>query len=89
MMHAPGMAMIDLTIEGLTFDGYDQGFADRAARAFETGLREGLTRPDLADRLSDLNSQALGAVVLDLPHAATPEDFGSALARAILDEVTR
>lgn len=89
MMHAPDMPTLDLAIEGLTFDGFDQGFADRAAQAFETGLREGLAGPDLADRLSDLRSRALGAVFLDLPNAATPEDFGTALARAILDEVAR
>lgn len=89
MSVAPAPSSLDLSIEGLTFDGFEQGFADRAAQAFETGLRDGLAHPGLAARLADFNSRALGAVVLDLPHAATPEDFGAALAQAILDEVAR
>ena len=89
MSPAPVPTSLDLSIEGMTFEGFDQGFADRAAQAFETGLRDGLAHPDLAARLADLHSRALGAVVLDLPHAATPEDFGAALAQVILDEVSR
>ena len=89
MSFAAASPKLDLSIDGLTFDGFDQGFADRAAQAFEAGLRDGLERPDLTNRLADLSSRTFGAVVLDLPHASTPEDFGAALAQAILDEVAR
>ncbi len=71
---------LDISIDGLTFEGFEQGFAMRAGSALEAALLEG------AVVLS--GSREIGALSLERLDFSTPEALGRSLARAILQEVS-
>ena len=78
---------VEFHIGGLRFDGFDQGFADRAGAAFEAGLRDGLDAQGLTERLAAGAGRELGLLTLGGLDFSTPERLGRSLARAVLREV--
>ena len=69
----------DICIDGLSFEGFEQGFAMRAGSALEAALLESTVV------LS--GSREIGALRLERLDFSSPEALGQSLARAILQEV--
>lgn len=78
---------ISFDLEGIRFDGFDEGFAERASSALKDGLTTGLNDPSIQQALverADINIEHLSLDGLDF---STPDRLGQSLARAILHRV--
>lgn len=68
----------DIRIDGLSFEGFDAGFADRATTALEQALAEG------AQGLSLTATHDIASLDLNDLDFASPDALGRGLAAAIL-----
>jgi hypothetical protein len=73
----------DIRIDGLSFDGFEAGFADRAAMVFERALAEGATGLALD---GDQRFPSLDLTGVDF---STPDALGRSLATALLRALGR